>query len=418
MIGLADCNNFYVSCERVFNPSLNNIPVIVLSNNDGCVISRSREAKSLGIKMGDPLFKIRDLVRRENVRLFSSNFALYGDMSSRVMDILSESLPSVEIYSIDEAFLDMRGIQGQEAKKIISDLTSKLYRNTGIPVSIGVSHTKTLAKIATSLCKKYPSLNNSCMLISNEGIKKVLGKVCVNDVWGIGRMYSKKLNNKGVYTALDFSMLTSQYVRRIMNVNGLRTWKELKGVECFGIEDNPSAKMQICTSRSFAKDLYDHDEIIKALAKFVSLSAEKLRKQNGLVAELVIFAITNRFRDDYFNTVSALIKLEYPTDNTIDITANACAVLSKILIKGACYKKAGVIFTKISEKKITPAFLFDQRDHEKETLLMKTLDEVNNKYGRDTLVTATQGVEKIQYNRNYLSPCYTTKWSDLIKVKV
>jgi DNA polymerase V len=390
----------------------------VLSNNDGCVISRSKEAKSLGIKMGEPLFQIRDLVKRENVRVFSSNFALYGDMSARIMDILSTSLPSVEIYSIDEAFLDMRGIKVQEAKKIISDLTYKLLKNTGIPVSIGVSHTKTLAKIATSLCKQYPSLNNSSMLISNEGIRRVLEKVPVKDVWGIGRMYSKKLNRMDIHTALDFTSLSPLSVKKIMSINGLRTWKELNREICFGIEDNPSGKLQICTSRSFANDLYDHDEIIRAVAKFAALSAEKLRNQQGLVSEIVVFAITNRFRDYQFNTVSALTRLEYPTDNTIDITSKACSVLSRILIRGACYKKAGVIFTKISDKSMTPAFLFDQRDNEREALLMQALDELNHKYGRDTLVTATQGVDKIRYNMKHLSPCYTTKWQDLIKVKV
>lgn len=419
MYGLADCNNFYVSCERVFNPSLNGLPVVVLSNNDGCVISRSQEAKKLGIKMGEPLFKIKQLVTRENVKVFSSNFALYGDMSYRVMNTLAAAVPSIEIYSIDEAFLNLGGIEPNKVKILVRELAAKVKMHTGIPVSIGVSNTKTLSKVATKLCKIYPKLSNSCVMYRQQDITKVLKKFPVGEVWGIGRKYSHILNKSRVKSAYDFASLNPVWVRSKMKITGLKTWKELNGEPCFSIEENIPNKKQICTSRSFARDLYDHEEVIMAVAKFTSICAQKLRAQNGVVSRIVLFIYTNPYKD-YINrdSRSVIIPLEYPTDNTLDLVKVTCRAVSEILKDGYGYKKAGVIFTEISRKEETSGTLFHERDLYKEASLMRSLDDVNLKYGRDTLVTASQGIDEIKYNRNNLSPRYTTSWSDIIKVKV
>lgn len=419
MYGLADCNNFYVSCERLFNPSLNGKPVIVLSNNDGCVISRSQEAKRLGIRMGEPLFKIKDLIKRENVKVFSSNFALYGDISSRVMNTLAMAVPSTEVYSIDEAFLNLEGIEAEEVKKLVKELAFRVKKNTGIPVSIGVSNSKTLAKIATKLCKIYPKLNNSCVMYRQKEIDKVLKKFPIEDVWGIGRRYSQMLNRNGVTTASDFVSLSPVWVKSKMKITGLKTWKELNSEPCFSIEENVPDKQQICTSRSFAKDLYNHEEVIMAVAEFTTICARKLRAQNGVVSRILLFAYTNPFKEGFYRDYqSAVIPLENPTDNTLNLVSIACGGISKILKKGYGYKKAGVIFTEISRKQERTASLFYEGDLTKEANLMKSLDDVNLKYGRDTLVTASQGVDKIKSNRNNLSPRYTTSWEDIIKVIV
>lgn len=419
MYGLADCNNFYVSCERLFNPSLNGKPVIVLSNNDGCVISRSQEAKRLGIKMGEPLFKIKDLIKRENVKVFSSNFALYGDISSRVMNTLAMAVPSTEVYSIDEAFLNLEGIEAEEVKKLVKELAFRVKKNIGIPVSIGVSNSKTLAKIATKLCKIYPKLNNSCVMYRQKEIDKVLKKFPIEDVWGIGRRYSQMLNRNGVTTASDFVSLSPVWVKSKMKITGLKTWKELNSEPCFSIEENVPDKQQICTSRSFAKDLYNHEEVIMAVAEFTTICARKLRAQNGVVSRILLFAYTNPFKEGFYRDYqSAVIPLENPTDNTLNLVSIACGGISKILKKGYGYKKAGVIFTEISRKQERTASLFYEGDLTKEANLMKSLDDVNLKYGRDTLVTASQGVDKIKSNRNNLSPRYTTSWEDIIKVIV
>jgi len=419
MFGLADCNNFYVSCERVFNPSLNGKPVIVLSNNDGCVISRSQEAKDLGISMGEPLFKLKDLVKRDNIRVYSSNFPLYADMSQRVMDTIISMVPAAEIYSIDEAFINFDGIAIDKLQKLASDISQQVKNNTGIPLSIGVSKTKTLAKIASKLCKKYPKLNNSCVMIKQSNIDKVLKSYPVNDVWGIGRQYSKMLYSNNITTVEQFLCADPRWVRSKMNVTGLKSWKELKGTPCFGLEENIHDKQQICTSRSFAKDLFDHEEVIRAVAKFTSSSAQKLRAQNGVALKVMVFLYTNPFKENHERDYKTIfIPLEYPTDNTLELVKIVCRHTAMNLKKGCGYKKAGVVISSISKKEHTPGFLFDSGRSDKGDLLMKCLDDINAKYGRESIVTGTQGPNRIVYNMDRLSPKYTTCWDDIIKVKV
>lgn len=419
MFGLADCNNFYVSCERVFNPSLNGIPVVVLSNNDGCVISRSNEAKAIGIKMGEPIFKIRDLVQKENVKVCSSNFALYGDMSWRVMERLRSLFPGIEVYSIDEAFLNLCGLESNELKEMARNATNIIKKETGIPVSIGVSKTKTLAKIAAKLCKKYPALNNCCVMTEKRDIDKVLQKFPVEDIWGIGRQYSKMLQSNNIDTAWKFLQCNPDWVKSKMSIVGLKTYKELNGDPGFDFEDNTRDKKQICTSRSFANDLYEHEEVIMAVAKFAASCAQKLRKQRGVASRALVFVLTNPFKDnaprDYR---SILINFESATDSTFEIVSHCTKAVASVLKSGYGYKKAGVILSEISVKGETPGNLFCDKDLIAEGRLMKALDEINERYGRETLYSASQGVYKMRYNMNMLSPRFTTIWDDIIKVKI
>ena len=288
MYGLCDCNNFFASCERVFRPELEGLPVVVLSNNDGCVIARSNEAKALGIRMGHPYFQIRDLEKRHNVAVFSSNFNLYGDMSRRVIWTLRRMVPAAEVYSIDEAFLDLRGIETGRLEELGRHISRTVRRNTGIPVSIGIAPTKTLAKIASKLCKEYPKLQGACLMYRPQDIEKVLRKFPIEDVWGIGRKHRRMLQAANVRTAWDFVQRPEAWIRGRMGVTGLRTWKELQGEACIDFESAPPAKQQITVSRSFAHELTQYEEIHTSVAAFVSMAAEKLRRQQSLCGEVTV----------------------------------------------------------------------------------------------------------------------------------
>ncbi|MDD3033253.1 MAG: Y-family DNA polymerase [Bacteroidales bacterium] len=419
MIGLADCNSFFVSCERVFNPSLLGKPVVVLSNNDGCVISRSKEAVKLGIKMGQPVFKIMDMIRENGVAVYSSNYVLYGDMSQRVMDTLRESVPSIEIYSIDEAFLYLNGIDNSSLKEFGENLVRKVGRNTGISISVGISHTKTLAKIASKLAKQYPKLNGACYMEDERDIRKVLKGYPVSEVWGIGREYAKMLNSNKINTAYEFTMASPQWVRTKMSVVGLRTWKELRCEPCIDFEESVGDKKQICTSRSFSRELKTLDELSQAVASFATTCAASLRRQRSVCRSMHVFILTNPYKEvtgSYYRSV--IVPMETPTDSTLMIVKGAMSGLVKIFREEFSYKKAGVILLDISRKETTPADMFCGYDSQKHTALMDTLDEINTRYGRNTLVTATQGVSKIKANSNHLSRRYTTCWDDIIEVKI
>lgn len=418
MFALCDCNNFFVSCERVFAPSLNGCAVLVLSSNDGCVIARSNEAKALGIKMGQPFFQIKQLVQIHNIAIFSTNFVLYGDMSNRVMAILRESAPSIEVYSIDEAFMDFSGFKSEDLEHIGRELSRKVRRSTGIPVSIGIAPTKTLAKIASKLCKLYPKLQGACYMHRVEDIEKVLRNTPIEDVWGIGRKYSKMLQGVGIRTAYDFTERPSEWVRQKMSIVGLRTWSELRGVPCLDLETATPDKQQICTSRSFAVELTAFEDIHKAVTTFTVNCAEKLRKQKSICGEINVFIYTNRFRADspqhYENRV---VRLDVPTDSSLELVNYATAAFDKIFTNGYGYKKAGVILSRISPKCGQQASLFDTIDRDKHDRLMKTVDAVNQSQGRGSVLIASQGFDILKMNRNHLSPNYTTSWSDILKIK-
>lgn len=414
MYGLVDCNNFYASCERVFNPSLNGKPVVVLSNNDGCVIARSNEAKALGIKMGIPAYQIKDLVSSHGVAVFSSNYTLYGDMSGRVMSMLAELSPEIEVYSIDEAFVNLDGIRDLESigRKMVSGVT----RGTGIPVSLGVAPTKTLAKIANKFAKKYPAYDQLCIIDSEEKRIKALQLTEIGDVWGIGRRQAAKLQKQGIKTAYDFTRFSGAWVRKNMTVVGERTWKELHGISCIDMENAPPAKKQICTSRSFGKMLTDIDTISEAIASHASTCAKKLRKQQSYAASLMVFIHTNNFREDlpqyWKNTV---IHLPVPTNDTQEIVRYALAGLRTIYLNGYQYKKAGVIITEITER--AQLGLFDLVDRDKRERLMQAVDKINGEHGHN-IKLAVQGTGRgWKLKQEQLSGHYTTNLNQIIDIK-
>lgn len=419
MYGLCDCNNFFASCERVFRPDLNGRPVIVLSNNDGCVIARSNEAKALGIRMGHPYFQIRELIQEHGVAVFSSNFNLYGDLSRRVITTLRGLVPAAEVYSIDEAFLDFRGIETQQLEELGRRISRIVRRNTGIPVSIGIAPTKTLAKIASKLCKQYPKLRGACLMYREEDIEKVLRRFPIEDVWGIGRKHRKLLQSNGVYSAWDFTRLTPLWVKARMGITGLRTWKELLGEACIDFETAPVARQQISVSRSFAHELSDYEQLHTCVAAFTSMCAEKLRQQRSLCGEMTVYILTNRHREElpqYFE--STTIRPSVPTDDTLELVPLAAQALQRIFRKGYGYKKAGVVLSDLSSKSGLQTDLFDAVDRSKHTRLMSAVDETNRRHGRNSVVVAAQGFEPLKMNRDHLSPDYTTDWHDIITVKV
>ena len=420
MFALADCNNFFVSCERVFRPDLQGKPVIVLSSNDGCAVARSNEAKALGIKMGAPLFKIRDIVSRHNVAVFSGNMALYGDMSQRVRWVLEEYAPSVEVYSIDECFLDLRGMTNIDFDTYAKEISAQCWRQTSIPVSVGIAPTKTLAKIASKLCKQYPKLRGGCYMHRPQDIEKVLRKFSIEDVWGIGRRSAPKLKERGVNTAHDFTQLQENIVHSLLGITGIRTWKELQGIPCIEFEDGFKAKQSICVSRSFSSEIYDVKELQEQVANFASSMAEKLRKQRCVAEEMVVFAYTNRFKESLPQTyTNALVSFTTPTADQRTIVAQAANAIQKIFKEGYGYKKAGVIASKIIlQDEVMHTLFEDPAVTEREHKITSALDSINSTFGKGTIKLAVQGSGKIKTASDNQSPHYTTKWSDIPKVSV
>jgi DNA polymerase V len=418
MFALADCNNFFASCERVFRPDLQGKPVIVLSNNDGCAVARSNEAKALGIKMGDPLFKIKDIVNKHKVAVFSGNMALYGDMSQRVRWVLEDFAPTIEVYSIDEAFLDLRGMQNIDFDQYAKKISKTCYKMTSIPVSVGIAPTKTLAKIASKLCKQYPRLQGGCYMHRPEDIEKVLRKYPIEDVWGIGRKTVYKLKLMGINTAYDYTTLSESRVRSLFNITGLRTWKELQGIPCIEFEDGFEAKQSICVSRSFSSEIYDVKELQEQIANFSASMAEKLRKQCSVVSEIVVFAYTNRFKENEPQTHgSALISFITPTADVRTIVSKAVEGVRELFKKGYGYKKAGVVASKItSEKSIMHSLFEDTEATEREHKITSVLDNINKTFGKGTIKLAVQGSGHIKSSSDNQSPHYTTLWTDIPKV--
>lgn len=408
-----DCNNFYASCERVFNPALNGKPIVVLSNNDGCVIARSNEAKALGIKMGVPAYQIKNLVSSHEVAVFSSNYTLYGDMSGRVMSILAGLAPEIEVYSIDEAFLNLDGIQNIQSLGI--DIVNKISRSTGIPVSLGIAPTKTLAKVANKFAKKYPAYNRLCIIDTEEKRIKALKLTDITDVWGIGRRQATKLEKQRVKTAYDFTQLPGSWIRKNMTVVGERTWKELRGISCIDMESAPPTKKQICTSRSFGKMLTDIDTMAEAIATHASTCAKKLRQQKSYAMSLMVFIHTNNFREDlpqyWKNTV---IHLPVPTNDTLEIVHYALAGLKTIFIQGYQYKKAGVIITEITEG--AQMGLFDKIDRTKREQLMQTIDQINGKHSQLVKLAIQGSGRDWKLKQEQLSQRYTTDINEILTI--
>ncbi len=421
LFGLADCNNFYCSCERVFHPNLRDKPVVVLSNNDGCVVARSEESKRLGIKMGVPFYQVRDLLEKNGVAVFSSNYNLYGDMSRRVMSMLSSYFPKIYIYSIDEAFLDLSDVEDVDSVVELSRKTVKaIYKGVGIPLSLGIAPTKTLAKMASVYAKKHKGYKGVCVIDTDEKREKALKLFPIKDVWGIGRKHSKKLEYNGIKTAWDFIQKPEGWVRREMSITGLRTWKELRGESCIEMEDE-SYKKSICTSRSFPNQGLDKiEDVEEAVANFAAMCSKKLREQHTVCNYIVVFAYTNRFRDDMPQTyINEIVNFDVPTNDMQEIVSKAVSALRKAWRTGSYYyKKAGVIACNIIEDNAIQGNLFDTVDRDKQSTLSKIVDEINMRNGQDTVRVAIQGYGNNWHIKNeYISKQYTTNIKDIIVVK-
>jgi len=423
LFALIDCNNFYASCERVFRPDLDGRPVAVLSNNDGCVVARSAEVKAIGIPMGAPYFKVRHVLKRYDVQVFSSNYELYGDLSARVMAVLGQYSPDVEIYSIDEAFLGLDGFEGWDLDAHARDLRATVKRWTGIPVSVGIAPTKTLAKLAAGRAKKDPALGGVAILTDRADLDAALAASAVGDVWGVGRRWSKRLNALGVHSALDFARQSEHWVRKNMGVTGARTQVELLGTPCFALESQPPDRKSCVASRSFSKTVSDFEDVEEAVAGFGARAGWRLR-QGGLVAgQVTAFALTDRFntRAPQYQA-SATVALASPSNHTGDLTQAAVRALRRAFKPGFGYKKAGVMMLDLAPMGAEQPTLFAPSPAQKSKAerLQSALDRLNGgqKGKRDLVRLGAAGFGSGWHlRRERQSPRYTTVWAELRTVR-
>ena len=423
---LVDCNNFFASCERVFRPDLKNVPVLVLSNNDGCVIARSNECKTLGIKMGEPYFKCKHLVPKHNIQVFSSNFTLYGDISQRVMQTLEYLCPQVEVYSIDEAFLHLTSLRKTTARQegdehefetMAQNIRNTVHQWTGMPISVGLASTKTRAKIANHLAKKKVEFNNVCDLETLLDEDFYLKEFAVGDIWGVGRQYEKMLQKNKIFSAYDLKNCSETWVKKNMSIVGKRMLMELRGTSCLEMQKEASKKGILC-SRSFSHRITDGTELFRYLSSYVARAAEKLRAQQSVCSYLQIFIRTSPHREPYYANAIAH-KLLQASDDTSHLIKVARHLFPKIFKKNYPYAKAGVYLTDFTPKSQTQASLFyPQAKLEKRDRIMKCLDQVNTSWGSGTLKIGTEGTKpRWLMNRNNLSPRYTSCWHELLTVK-
>ncbi|MEM8780545.1 MAG: Y-family DNA polymerase [Cyanobacteria bacterium P01_G01_bin.49] len=418
-IALIDCNNFYVSCERVFNPALVGKPVIVLSNNDGCAVARSQEAKDLGIAMGVPYFKIKSKVDKHSIQVYSSNYVLYGDMSSRVMATLSHFSPEVEIYSIDEAFVDLSWLSNSEIEPYARQIRATVMMWTGIPISIGIAPTKTLAKIANRVAKRnhqhqgvfvYPQIKSQ-----QEDILKA---IAVEDVWGIGRQYSKWLHSLAITEALSLRDTPEWIIQQKMGIVGIRLIRELDGISCIPLELAPKPKKATCVSRSFRHSVKTLAQMKEAVSTHTTSAAAKLRQQKQSTTAITIFILTNRFKDNYYSN-SVTLPLPVATNRTPELIHAALRGLEVIYRDGYEYKKAGVIMQGLQPEGIMQSNVFLQGyESERQQRLMETIDRLNDRFGKNTVSWAASGINRSWVTkRDKVSPRYTTNWNELPIVK-
>lgn len=417
---LVDCNNFFVSCERAFQPELEGKPVVVLSNNDGCVVARSNESKAMGIKMGTPFFKIRDKVESGNLIVRSSNYSLYGDLSSRVMSILAAAVPKIEIYSIDEAYLCVDGIDKKKLEVLCPELVRRIRKWVGIPVSIGIASTKTLAKVANHFAKKYPGYKGVCRIVTEEQRVKALKLTPIGDVWGIGRRVAPRLLAMGLTTAFDYVSMPQDWVYKNLGLGGLRVWNELNGKESVE-EERDEARQSICTSRSFAETITDIQELSARVSDFAAKCAEKLRHDGTAAYCINTFLYTNRFREDKPQDFpDATIRLDMPASSTQEVVSAALKALKLIWKPGFEYKKAGVVVFDIvnrDERQLT-LFETDSAKKEKQDVLSQVMDNVNVSSGQSVLRVATQrsGHYADGIRREHASRLFSTDWDSIIEI--
>tara|TARA_B100001123_G_C15304616_1_gene1022193 strand:+ start:194 stop:1474 length:1281 start_codon:yes stop_codon:yes gene_type:complete len=393
-IALVDCNSFYVSCERLFNPSIIKKPVVVLSSNDGCVISRSTEAKVLGIKMGEPYFKVEKIVKKNDVKVFSSNYSLYGDMSRRVMKALKQFAPEIEIYSIDEAFLNLSSIKDENLIEHGNKIRRTILKWTGIPTSIGIATTKTLSKIANHVAKKDKS--GVVSLINSEQIDKILKEVKINDVWGVGKQLTKFYIKNGIDTAYKLKNIPNNWIKKNTNVFGSRTAMELKGIACISLEAHQEKRKNCCVSRSFGRKVTNLEELKESITTHCLNAAEKIRSDSQTTKKITVFIRTSPFqvsKNYYANSKN--IDLPIRTNDSIELVKQALIGLKHIYKKGYYYQKAGIILANLKDVSIYKKNLFSTiGEEEKRKRLMKAIDHTNTKYGQQILVVAQAGLKK------------------------
>jgi len=415
-IALVDCNSFYVSCETLFNPKLKNKPVVVLSNNDGCIISRSNEAKALGIKMGEPYFKEKDVIVKNNVQVFSSNYSLYGDMSRRVMRTLKRFNANIEVYSFDEAFLDLSNFSDDEVEDVGKEIRNTVLKWTGIPTSIGIAKTKTLSKVANHIAKKKQS--GVVNLIGIENIDPILEKVEINDVWGVGKQLTKFYNENGIYNAKQLKNKSNTWIKKSSNVLSSRTAMELRGIPCIDLEATTSKRKSCVVSRSFGKRVENFQELKEAVANYSLNASEKIRSESLIAKSITVFIRTSPFQSRFGHySNSKTIDFPIATNNSIEIVKAALTGLNTIFKNGYRYQKAGVMLTSLSNSS-NGKNLFSSEKDEKINSLMRSIDNTNYRYGRATLSLASAGIhKKWNMRRQHSSKIDTTDYYCLPTIK-
>lgn len=417
IFALVDANNFYASCERVFKPALAGRPIVVLSNNDGCIIARSNEAKALGIRMGEPFYKARALIQAHQVQVFSANFTLYGDLSARVMNSLAEFTPELEIYSVDEAFLNLTGFERANLNAYGRLIKRSVEQWTGIPISIGIAETKTLAKIANHLAKKSKKANGVLDLTHSKYRKAALQQVTVADVWGVGRKYADKLHRHGIYTAFDLQQVDDAWLFKTFPAPFIQTVQELRGIACLSIEQASLPKSLVC-SRSFAQPEESLGKLKESVATYTAHAAERLRKAGMACHRLLVFVQTNRFRQSnpqYSNSTS--VALVTASQDTSELIQAAHQALRHIFKEGYAYHKAGVMLLDLVPLNAVQGNLFDPLDRAKRTVLMNALDQINHDFGLGSIRYAAEGLSpRWRMKQEHRSPRYTTCWSELAQV--
>jgi DNA polymerase V len=418
-IALVDCNNFYVSCERVFNPKLEKVPVAVLSNNDGCIVSRSNEIKAMNLSIGTPGFKYEGLIKNQGGVMLSSNYTLYADMSNRVMQTLTHFCPDIEIYSIDEAFLNLNGFKIRDLTDYCKTIRATVRKWTGIPVSVGIANTKTLAKIANHVSKKYPGYKGVFNMYNHSEISRILESIPVAKVWGVGRQYEKFLVQRNIINARQLRDAEEKFIDHYMTSVGHKTVLELKGYSCIDMDETPVSKKSIVTSKSFSKQVGALPELQEAVSTYITRAAEKLRSQKCVAGHLMVFLNTNRFKDGPQYNNAASTSLFPPTGYTPELIKTAMQLLDQLWLPGFEFKKAGVMLTDIIHEADVPlTFMADNYLDDKRKILMEVIDAVNKYLGQDTVFYASAGIQKNwEMKRAKLSPRYTTRWTDVPKVK-
>ena len=414
-IALIDCNSFYVSCERLFNPKIRRLPVVVLSNNDGCIISRSNEAKALGIKMGEPYFKARNIIIKNNVQVFSSNYSLYGDISRRVMRTLKRFNSKIEVYSIDEAFLDLSNFSDKEVKDVGKEIRNTVLQWTGIPTSIGIAETKTLSKVANHIAKKQKS--GVVSLVNIKDLDPILEKVEVRDIWGVGKQLSKFYIKNGIYNAKQLKNASNTWIKKTKNVLSSRTAMELRGVPCIEIETKQTKRKSCCVSRSFGKKVEKLRELKESVTSYCLNAAEKIRSESLVCKSITVFIRTSPFQNKgIFYSNSKTIDFPIATNNSIEIVKNALKGLDLIYKDGFKYQKAGIILSGLSDSEKGNS-LFKSTKDERIKNLMQSIDNTNYRYGRSTISLASAGInKKWSMRRQYSSKIDTADFYSLPKI--